>query len=338
MYHYFLFILIFCTIFILNVLFFILFFFSHPLPIEGSNVIVKKTNLTHQVFIAVMTTSDHQKEMVILKQLLLPKFTQANYFHSMIFYGDSPLNFDQYHEDNFPFVSVQTKNDFSRHFLCAKIKESLKHFLFETTASWYIRICGDTYVNVNNFPYFLSEINQSRNPFFDTLIQGACLGKEQLIYIQGGSGFVFSRKAAFDLYNDWDFFSNACTEYKNDDRALAVYLDRINFSFYDASSRWFVGHRFFGFKSAYSAIVNASLHNIKRSKCGKVPVSRKKCRAYYTRINQIVFWHDKTPFDNFIGKMDIILNYSTNNLYFYVPNNKPMICIANSEIQPGYYP
>ena len=285
-----------------------------------------------------MTTSDHQREMIILKNLLFPKLTQALYFHSMIFYGDSPLDFDKHHEYNFPFVPVQTKADFSRHFLCSKIKESLKHFLFETTASWYIRICGDTYVNVHNFPFFLSEINQSSNPFFDTLIQGACLGKEQLTYIQGGSGFVFSRKAAFDLYNDWDFFNMTCTEYKNDDRAISVYLEHINVSFYDATSRWFVGHRFFGFKSAYAAIVNATLRKSKRSKCGKAPQSRKKCRAFYSRINEIVFWHDKTPFNNFIGKMDIILNYSTNDLFFYVPNNKPMICVANQKIQPGYYP
>ena len=335
--HYFLFISIFVILFILNSAFFIFILFFQQFSIGKSSVIVKNNNLTHQVFIAVMTTSDHQKEMVILKQLLLPKFNQAKYFHSMIFYGDSPLNFNKYNEHNFPFVSVQTKNDFSRHFLCSKIKASLKHFLFETTASWYIRICGDTYVNVQNFPYFLSEINQS-NPFFDTLIQGACLGKEQLVYIQGGSGFVFSRKAALDLYNDWDFFNMTCAEYKNDDRALAVYIDRINLSFYDATSRWFVGHRFFGFKSAYSAIVNASLHNKKRSKCGNVPKSRKKCRAFYTRINQIVFWHDKTPFNNFIGKIDLILNYSRNDLFFYVPNNKPMICVANPKIQPGYYP
>ena len=336
MQYYFLFISILIAIFILNSAFSILIIFFRQLPIGYSDITVKEKNLTQNFFFAVMTTSDHQNEMVILKNLLIPKFSGMNYFHSMIFYGDNALNFDKYHEDNFPFVSVKAKGDFSRHFLCSKIKESLKHFLFETTASWYIRICGDTYVNSQSFPLFLAEINQT-NPFFNTLIQGACLGKEQLVYIQGGSGFVFSRKAAYDLYNDWDFFNMTCAEYKNDDRAISVYLARINVSFYDATSRWFVGHRFFGFKSAYSAIVNASKHQLKRSKCGKTPSSKKKCRAFYSRINQIVFWHDKTPFNNFIGKMDEILNYSYDDLFFYVPNNKPMICKAGKKIQTGYY-
>ena len=292
-------------------------------------LISKSLKLINKVFIAVMTKSSFKNEIIYYKNLLFKEFLKQPYADNILFFGDDPIVFP---EKDFPYVPVNPNGDLSRHFLCSKLKAALQHFLFQTDAAWFVRVCGDTYINMRTFPQFLLELNQSFNPFKDTVIQGACLGKEGLVYIQGGSGFVFSRKAAFDLYNDWAWMDERCVEFSNDDRILSNYIQKINISFYDATSRWFLGHRFFKYSSAYDAVLNA--HDL--NNCF-YPVSKKGCKPFFTKVKDITFWHDQTNFSTFIGKIDDIMNKATDDLYFFVPNNKPMLCRAPPNVKDGYY-
>jgi hypothetical protein len=203
--------------------------------------------------------------------------------------------------------------------------------LYHTTSGWFFRIVGDTAINYNTVPFLLDDLNREFDPMSDRVIQGACLGKYELTYIQGGSGFLFSRKAAYDLVNDWAWVKANAPDYKNDDRLLSVYLGRVNISWKQATNRWFVGHSFWNFSSAFKA-VSFKWHR----PCIKVPKSKKGCRAYFTRVKDLAFWHDRTKFMKFIGKIDQIRSLAPDDLYFHVPNNKPMLCRGNGSIS-GYY-
>jgi hypothetical protein len=120
---------------------------------------------------------------------------------------------------------------------------------------------------------------------------------------------------------------------KNDDRMISAYLERLNFSFYNGTNRFFVGHRFANFTSAYEAVTSKKIKN-----CSvMVPKSRKGCRAYYTRLSELAFWHDRTSFKDFIGRIDEIRRLAGKHIYFYVINNRPVVCRYEAEDLSGYY-
>ena len=227
---------------------------------------------------------------------------------------------------------VIDENDISTHKLCSKLYAALEYFIYNTNSGWFLRLCEDTAINLETFPLFLSELNENFNPYIDTVIQGACLGKTNSTYIQGGSGFVFSRKAAIDLFNDFSWFRSMFFINKADDRVLGFYFQRIGLSPEDTTSRWFVGHGFRGRNSAIEAVTDLSGY----IPCDE-PVSKKGCRRFLTRVKDITFWHDRVKFSQFAMQVEAIRSLAADNLYFYVPINKPVICLGTNKTVSKYY-
>jgi hypothetical protein len=133
------------------------------------------------------------------------------------------------------------------------------------------------------------------------------------------------------LLNEWGWVQEMAPEFMNDDRLLSVYLQYRNISWYQATNRFFVGHSFWNFTGAYEAVTFKG-----HRPCIKTPKSKKGCRSYFTRVKDLAFWHDRTKFMKFIGRIDEIRTITPDNLYFHVPNNKPMLCVSDRPIS-GYY-
>jgi hypothetical protein len=305
-----------------------LLFYLSPAPTTLSIVPIAPWT-SRKITIAILCKTQFYKEILYWSNHFIPEFYQRNYSEQIGFWSDHPKDPSIFRTVSlFP---VDTTGDISRHELNAKLKAAIENFLFRTTSGWLIRIVGDTAVNFDVVHEVLAELNDQFDPMVDRVIQGACLGKYDLTYVQGGSGFLFSRRAAFDLLQDWAWVRGMAKKLKNDDRLLSVYLQRVNISWYQATNRHFVGHAFWNFSSAWKA-VNFKAHR----PCIAGPRSKKGCRAYFTRVKDLAFWHDRTRFSRFIGRIDQIRKLAGDHLYFHVPNNKPMLCVSNRSIA-GYY-
>jgi hypothetical protein len=65
------------------------------------------------------------------------------------------------------------------------------------TCHWVISTSDDAMVNLSNLKELLIELDQKYEPFFEPVIIGHCLfTPKHQPYLQGGSGFLFSRFAA----------------------------------------------------------------------------------------------------------------------------------------------
>jgi hypothetical protein len=259
----------------------------------------------------------------------VPEFYRRDYGEYISFWGDEPKNWSLL--AGVPYHAVPPRGDRSRHALKSKLRAAFEHFLSETTAGWFIRIVGDTAINFEMVPLFLAELKRDYDPLTDRVIQGNCLGKYELTYVQGGSGFLFSRRAVFQLLEDWAWIEEMSPDFSNDDRLLSHYIKHVNISWRDATNRFFVGHSFWNFTSAWKAL-EFQFHR----PCIERPKSKKGCRSYFTRVKDIVFWHDRARFMRFIGRIDTIRGMIPEDLYFHIPNNKPMLCRSNRSIS-GYY-
>jgi hypothetical protein len=291
-----------------------------PVPVRSDTLVV-----------AVLTIVRYQYEIRYWAEHFVHEYWKHSYAESIGFWGEEPENWTEFRGIPYNGLKIDTNMDRSRFQLCGKLKAAMLNFLENTTANWFVRIVGDTAINFDTVHDMLRDANEAYNPLVDSVIQGACLGKLNVTYLQGGSGFLFSRKAIVDIIDDWIWVNKTCRAMKNDDRVLSAYLPRANITFRDATNRWFVGHRFANYTSAWEAV------SAKKTKvCPRdLPKSRKGCRSYLTRVRDLAFWHDRTTFDDFIGKIDKIRRVAGQNTYFYVLNNRPLICVSDED-HSGY--
>jgi hypothetical protein len=276
-----------------------------------------------KITIAILCKTMFSNEIRYWSDHFVPQFYSHNYSDHIGFWSDRPQD-----PSGFAGVTlypVDTTGDISRHELGAKLRSAIDRFLHNTTSGWLFRLVGDTAVNFETVPMVLRDLNSGTDPLVDRVIQGACLGKFELTYIQGGSGFVFSRRAAYDLLQDWKWFQDNAAQFRNDDRLLSVYLARVNISWYQATNRFFTGHSFWNFTSAWNAV------RFKHHRpCRAIQTSKKRCRVYFSRVSELAFWHDRTTFTDFIGRIDKIRKLAGADLLFWVPNNKPMLCTSKN--------
>lgn len=310
--------------------------FITPVVIKLTQIDEKQININEistsfekKIYIAVMSGASLKDAIAYTYSQWYEILRFSNFSSGVGFYIDGTI---QNNGGDIPYHFINDPEDISTHKLISKLFSALKFFLENTNAGWFLRICEDTVVNLETFPEFLSELNENFNPYQDFVIQGACLGKTNSTYMQGGSGFVFSRRAALKIFEDYKWFRDASHVNKADDRLLGYYLDELKVPPANYTSRWFLGHSFFRRTSAYEAIAN--LTDVPA--CTE-PVSRKGCRRFFTRVKDITFWHDRVKFDDFVVQYEKIRQITPDNLYFYVPINKPVLCIGNESTKSGYY-
>lgn len=86
--------------------------------------------------------------------------------------------------------------------LIIKFLSALEHFLYKTDNKYMIRMTDDVYINFPVLLEFFEEVDMLRNKNDrGILIIGNCLKNFEII--QGGSGFLLSREAAFVVYKTY---------------------------------------------------------------------------------------------------------------------------------------
>lgn len=169
-----------------------------------------------------------------------------------------------------------------------------------------------------NLEKLVGDLEERFDPITMPVLKGHCVSYcVQKYYLQGGSGFVFSRKAAEILFQSRSEWGSNVTFF--DDYLASVWCSILKIDHKDTASGGFVGH-FFP-ENEKQIIRNYEYHNL--------PDCPKKYRNHHCgntmyRLNEISVTHDAEkgrPYPHYEG-----FTKAPSNIYFYMDTCYPKIC------------
>ena len=126
-----------------------------------------------------------------------------------------------------------------------------KYFIENTAYDWFWSLSDDTFILPENIPHVLNDLNSRFNTYKDPHIEGHCIGTGHETYMQGGSGYLFSRKAAEIFIENAIPFLKRMTSF--DDFDFQQIRKIMGVSPQQSASKFMSGH-------VFSNIVNDSLY------------------------------------------------------------------------------
>lgn len=275
------------------------------------------------IYIAIMTDSSRIKSIELNYDAWIKEFLKKSFCSKIRFFGHQKIETNnRYIQDNY-IDSMKYKGDISRDLLSSKLLVSLQDFLNNSSADWFLRLCDDTFVNLRAFDKFYFDLNHNIDPLSERLIQGNCIYKaSDNIYLQGGSGMIFSRFSALEFYSNFSFFKILSLNIHNDDTAIGAWLRHRKYSSKIITNRYFIGHLFKGFHT----FINLTKSSIMRCGFEVSPPRSRFCRSFLTNLNEIVFWHDRVNFMKFLPYVNQFVSTLPNDLFFYQIGSKPLVC------------
>jgi hypothetical protein len=86
--------------------------------------------------------------------------------------------------------------------LLVLFSDHLDYFVANTTLRWFIRTTEDAFVHLKRLPQMIRELETLFDPLTDFVFKGQPIPlSEQMLYVQGGSGWIMSRFAC-EFYRD----------------------------------------------------------------------------------------------------------------------------------------
>jgi hypothetical protein len=211
--------------------------------------------------------------------------------------------------------------------LSAKFFFSLKFFLENSTASWFYRATDDTIINFRNFGPYMRYIEDSYNPWNQSVIIAHCIDSRRFSYLQGGSGFLISRHMAQQLgaleqtfFRDLKlpedvFFSNRV-------------FDHLNLSYESSTSPYFIGHDIYD--GHQLAILKGRLDAL--PPCPDIKgLWVRKCRRFISPLQDVVFWHREGGAGNLTQTLEYFHNAMSQPRYvmWWMNRARPYLCRAS---------
>jgi hypothetical protein len=172
--------------------------------------------------------------------------------------------------------------------LASKFIFGLRLFLSESQADWFWRGTDDTVINFANLPKFVRLLNRRYNPRRDPVVLGHCISYPSgLSFIQGGSGWVISRRAAQMLSSMRDSWIAGINT--SDDAAFARLLGQIGVSLFNTTSEFFLGH---DLDRMHQGVVTH--HDMPLPACRDPSgLPQRMCRQFTAPLSDLVFWHEQ---------------------------------------------
>jgi hypothetical protein len=176
--------------------------------------------------------------------------------------------------------------------LASKCLFALRIFLRETTFSWFWRGTDDAIINWDNVPEFMRTLSVRYFARKDPVILGHCIsspaGKG---FIQGGSGWLISRRAAEMLEPLWGEWVSGMNW--SDDWSFPDYMNRFNLDVWNSTSEFFLGH---DIKHGDSAALSSKNYNSLPDCRPFDQLPQKFCRQFTAPLRNVVFFHEQlTP-------------------------------------------
>lgn len=184
---------------------------------------------------------------------------------------------------------------------------------------WLFRATDDTFVNYNNIDAYLRYLDTLPDPYTNAIIEGNCV----LYFLQGGSGYIMSRKAVEHYLNYYTVFKTVknCIKYQPDDLKFPHFMNSYNITVKDATSFYYLGHDNF-----FYTLQNWSYHQYHNTLSEILPACPEslyshpgdECGLFLAPIANIVFLH--TYFDDRFKPIPqkLRLPYSTQRFKLYL--------------------
>lgn len=222
---------------------------------------------------------------------------------------------------------------YSSYDLTAKFYFALKYFLEETDIDWFWRGTDDCIINFKTLDGFVQWLYQEHNPREEFVVYGQCIWKLRRerwnSYIQGGSGWVMSRKAAQEIvgYYRWTMQNMKWAEDVVFGTLLQTFFkDQI--SIRNTTSRFFCGHS--PPIKERLMLFGSNLKNL--SKCPDIrSVPDGECKRFVTPWADLVFFHEqwaRLTFEGSLQHAKLIFNLPR-NLQFYMDHSSVRPCIQS---------
>jgi hypothetical protein len=86
---------------------------------------------------------------------------------------------------------------------------ALQYCINNSNCQWVMSIDDDYLINIENLEIMMLELNSNYNPFLQPVMKGFCINNLELkiSYLQGGSGYIFSRKACEIIFSRYEEFA-----------------------------------------------------------------------------------------------------------------------------------
>jgi len=201
---------------------------------------------------------------------------------------------------------------------CIKRIYSLEYFVHNTTADFLALVTDDVVVSLRNLKAYIEELYTFGDPKRVPMVFGHCIDVDW-VYLQGGSGYLVSRKAA-EIMIQYGY-EHIHALFEADDIYITKLFLKAGISPRAMSSDRFVGHHFWGVGSDKLVEHHWDL----LPECPTSFVAH-YCNVGPFRVNRLVFFHQ------FYQDMSINLARAIDNgeipdnIYWYQKESDSILC------------
>jgi len=203
----------------------------------------------------------------------------------------------------------------------AKRAYAAEYMIEKTDAKWLLVLTDDVWANVKRLVWFMEHIHEEKgDPYNNVLLEGHCIDRNaEYNFIQGGSGFIMSRKAAEKFMT---FGPKWVSETSlPDDVHFSSAVQRLGLSIKQCTSGHFIGHGLIHYQAdAITSRKWDTLPNCPGS------VNNVYCASGIYKLQDLmVFHYIPTSWKNFhIGK--VISEGIPDNIFWYQTGDTPNMC------------
>jgi hypothetical protein len=200
--------------------------------------------------------------------------------------------------------------------LASKFIFALRFFLLHTHHRWFWRGTDDAIINFAKLPNFVEFLDRTYNPLTETVILGNCIGKDRESFLQGGSGWVLSRRAAERVEAlRWAWVPRI--DHADDVRFTRV-LDRLNVSLANATSPFFLGHDLY-----------FNGETIAGDCPGLATIKNPPCAPFLVPLQDVVFFHEQlgSSLDVSMTRANAERTFQTERaVHYWMSRDRPALC------------
>jgi len=203
--------------------------------------------------------------------------------------------------------------------LVLKFCTLLKYFIEETDYEYFIRITDDVFVNFPELGQYIEEI-EKKHGHDSIVVVGQCMMVRGQILLQGGAGFLFSRRAALVYYYCIPEVLRTVDTYE--DWVLYATIRKMIPDFVKTHSMRFIGH---GLSQADRKHLSNGMFPFPI--CPNNPRSI-SCLPYPYPLKKVIFFHQSFAYPTVNEWKQIIYN-APNNLMWYQSWYYSALCFTN---------
>ena len=197
----------------------------------------------------------------------------------------------------------------------------LKDFLENNNYKYLIRLTDDVFINYPKIEEYLVKLDYLENSRSNNVfIQGCCLIVGESFILQGGSGYLLSKKSAnamFQIYTDIIRVNNNW-----EDWIISEFLQKLEPDLSLIASKQFLGHGLQ--QNRFNELQNKQYTNFQSC---NLEFQYHNCYKGNNLLKDLIFFHQAFGYHEFPILEQILLEIP-NNLYFFQDGMYSEICIV----------